>query len=91
MITTIYKCDRCGHEQADEKSMWHVETLSYYCGGGSQSYPSHRNVALWCRKCADEFQLVTTPRPTPDVPVPPVVSLEDQIREIVRTEIEAHL
>ena len=27
MITTIYKCDKCGNEQTDRKEFWTVKIL----------------------------------------------------------------
>ena len=90
MITTTYKCDRCGHEQTDSAQMWHVGVkVSHFPGLALfQPWETSGN-KLWCRKCVDELQLLGFPE-VEKLPVEPqaaVVSLEDQIREIIREEL----
>jgi hypothetical protein len=87
MIKTIYECDRCGHTQNDEKQMWWVEVTCYPHGGSAQ-YNARKSQKLWCRACADRYQLVTTPFPS-EPNAPPLVTFEEQIRAIVREEMEA--
>ncbi len=83
MITTIHKCDRCGHEQDHNLQMWWVAIQL------DHSKYSSKKEKYWCRKCCDEFNLILEP-PTPKEGelVPPIITLEDVIREIIREEIQ---
>jgi hypothetical protein len=90
VITTTYKCDRCGAEQTNPEQMWNV---GISCKHADSSYgmmfdtPHHQE--LWCRKCCDELQIIGRPIVHKDQPAAPMVTLEEMIREIMREEIEA--
>lgn len=84
MITTIYKCDRCGAGQNTSDQFWRVditiETVEKHIGHGSPLGKGKH----WCRRCMEEYGLL--PNVTEDVtPISPSPSLEDIIREIVRS------
>ena len=91
MITTIYKCDRCKKEQTVPKQMWEIG-IRYRSAGGLESADYAYRVKecrLWCRSCCDDLQIINALRQEPDKPVPAVVTFEEQLREIIREEIEA--
>lgn len=86
MITTTYTCDKCGHNQTNDKQMWDIGISI-----STHLYIAHnRNLAkreLWCRSCIESVGLLP---PSPDSRKPPPdepLSMEDLIREIVREEI----
>ena len=88
-ITTIYKCDKCGHEQDTGAQMWRVEIfVSHY--NDSQQTNAHKNLSkLWCRACVEDVGLLpyaTRPKPAEVVEVP---TLEEMIRNVVQDEIAA--
>ena len=89
MITTTYKCDRCGHEQPTHSQMWNVGVACDHWNGRS-AFP--RSVAMWCRACVDALCLINEP-PPPKAGEPPVVepSLEDKLREIIRTIVQEEM
>ena len=91
MITTTYKCDRCGHSQEDKQQMWHVKI---YCEHVGYVQPRQFHFlpdgdALWCRKCVDELGLLSSFVNPSAIQATPPPTLEDQIREIVREEVAA--
>ena len=79
MITTVYKCDRCGAEQFTEKQMWDVGIYTKHLFDPVQL----RSSRLWCRACCDVFQLILPPMPNVDPPVVEI-TLEEKIREFLR-------
>lgn len=86
MITTIYKCDRCGHEQPHYEQMWDIAVI---CGHHSWSAThSEREKALWCRKCAETFHLLPPDRKPAAHVLPEKPTLEQLIREIIREELQ---
>ena len=90
MITTTYKCDRCGYEQPDTKQMWWVEARIKHADTTYNSHGSWSSRAnqLWCRACIDRLQLLGFP--TPSAVKPPEireVTFEEKLREIIRDEI----
>ena len=86
MIITTYQCDRCGTKEAKPDQMWRVGVLCYHVD--SQPGPLYTFPAqLWCRPCADLYQLISPPKVVPDN-VTPVVTLEDKLREIVREIVQ---
>ena len=85
-IITTYTCDRCGHKQTTPEQMWNVG-ISRNAFGSPYPGSSVFN-QLWCRACCDQFQIVTVPAPTKALPDPPLMTLEEKIREIMRDEIE---
>jgi ribosomal protein L40E len=85
MVTTTYQCDRCGAKQSVSDQMWFVGTICYHFRSSYGTYPP-RATALWCRKCADELNLVTArPEPKAGVVAEPEMTIEDKLREIIRT------
>ena len=87
MITTIFSCDRpgCGHTQEDSTQMWELQvSLSHY--PGTFDYPTTKKQALWCRKCVEEFGMLPIPETSITVPIIPPPTIEDLVREIVRSE-----
>lgn len=85
MITTTYKCDRCGHEQNTNDQMWTIKVFIDHHGHDSQWSFNKINV-LWCRACVDEVGFLGKPS-TPNVQEATRGTLEDSFREIVREEI----
>lgn len=90
-ITTIYKCDLCGHEQDNANQMWNVGimfTSSPHLPTVSNSHI--RKMALWCRTCMVKHHLLGDEKGK-EVAPPIAPTLEEMIREIMRDEIEAGL
>lgn len=91
MILVTYKCDRCGHEQANDKQMWNIGVKVTHAPRAAIFGPwETTGMKMWCRKCIDTLQLFGFPRDLKKgEPQPAVVTLEDQIREIIREEVQA--
>jgi len=82
--TEIYKCDRCGGESTVTSY-----TRKVLIAVGSRDYPDFFRDADWCDWCINEAGLVIPPKPKKEDPLPPLPpTLEDMIREIVRSEIQ---
>lgn len=89
---TIHICDRCKAEQVDNYDGLHTVTLSVkplmrYSANSS----SNDHSETWCRKCVDDVGLL---RFVPFIEEeakkePPLPTLEEMIREIVRDEAQA--
>ena len=89
MITTIYQCDRCGHEQSNDTQMWSI-AIAVEHRAHIYNATSFRAQKYWCRACGDKFNLVVDPpKPSTGEPQKPEVTFEDKLREIIREEIEA--
>ena len=91
MITTTYKCDRCGHEQTKDTQMWNV-WIGYACLPYSRGYGQNGTAAkeaLWCRPCMKKMAVLGAFVGDPIAPIQPPPTLEETIREIIRDEIEA--
>ena len=91
MITTTYKCDRCGHEQPTNEQMWNV-WVSYACLPYFRGYGSNHNAvrdALWCRPCMEAMQVLGAAKDDQKTPPPPPPTLEETILEIIREEVNA--
>ena len=99
---TIYKCDRCDHEQEvldssyethgrkEGRQFWTIR-LSYKGGihSNASGYHSKDLTAHWCRTCMAEMGMLEVNDEKEKVPQPdPAPTLEDFLREIVREEIE---
>jgi hypothetical protein len=87
-IITKWVCDRCKASADTHNQMWYVSvgyvSVEYY-----SIRPTKRNEQLWCRKCCDDFQIITDqPKQKEGEPPAPVMTLEDKVREIIREEIE---
>lgn len=82
--TTIYKCDRCGKEHTNQ----FTSPISLVVNRGYGDEDMHK--ADWCRPCLEEVGIVPRPKPKKDEPTiqSSQPSLEEMIREIVRTEIQ---
>jgi len=91
MIKTAYICDRCKHEQEKPEQMWNVAVLAEHFPDTprANTYDAFISAQLWCRKCCEEMKIYPiVSRKKEEEPLPP--TLEDQIREIVRDEVENH-
>ena len=89
MITTIYKCDKCGHEQETNDQMWNIGVSVSHHGSQIGRYETPRGKEMWCRKCIEKLGLLPAHggKPQkPDEPKSAPPSLEDMVREIVREE-----
>ena len=77
MITTIYKCDKCGNEQNDTEQFWTVGITA------EVMYVSSRVVKSIhvCRPCLESFGIYVSPKKDEPLPAPPTV--EELIREII--------
>lgn len=82
-VNTTYVCDRCGHTQTKDEQMWNVGIFYGHVHNTSEM----KKPSLWCRKCCDELQIISTPTAAASEPPLVVLTLEDKIREIVREEI----
>ena len=77
MITTIYKCDKCGNELPSKEQFWTVEIIT------SSVYNSRHSEAVIevCRPCLESFGINVPKDKAKILPPPPTV--EDLIREII--------
>lgn len=101
MSTTITRhCDHCKQEipEKNKGQIWKVQLLVT----NEENYRANKLSALnlymtesnnrqdWCRPCIDKFNLLnhawTPPKDAPDAQPP---SFEDQLREVIRDEIQA--
>lgn len=92
MKTITYKCDRCGREntvdsRTTEREL-NLETIRV--GTGQYGYDNaHRGGKEWCWKCRIEVGIDEPTKRMPEaVPLDPLPTLEDMIRELVREEIQ---
>ncbi len=93
MITTTYKCDRCGAESTDR---YELDIQSVVVGIMNYDYGSNDYRVFdrlnrgkdMCRKCREEFGLAPTERKK-DEPEKTYPTLEEMFREIMREEIQA--
>lgn len=86
-IKTTWTCDKCGHSQDTGAQMWgirlHVNHMTYDDGPSSSKHD-----ALWCRDCTEGAHLLPPYDKDETKHIPPVPpTLEDLIREIVRSEL----
>ena len=84
MITTVYKCDRCGKEQSVPEQMWNMEIHCRHLGSQGSCTDKVKG-ALWCRMCVESFGLLPTNPPAPPEQIPKP-TVEELIREIIRDE-----
>lgn len=86
MITTTYKCDRCGHEQqsdASPRQLWQIGIRFVTMPSSLRGYDGRCGEdQLWCRNCLETIGAV--PRVNSAAPIPAPPSFEDLIRELVR-------
>lgn len=86
-ITTIYKCDKCGAEQAipsmdSPVQFWQVKISSRpYPLQQFQPYGTAPVTINVCRPCLESFGINVTKQK--DKPAPPPPSVEDLIREVI--------
>ena len=87
-ITTTYSCDKCGMNHPDGKDLLTisvgVSTISI-AGKVGHYLPPTKIVGIWCKSCAAIAGL-TGPEPKPEDP--PVLTLDEIVREIVQEEID---
>jgi len=79
-IKTIYVCEKCGKEterSTKGEQYFHVSILIQGVGTGYSN--ETRTMALWCRDCCDEYQLIISPQGTAKEPAPPELTIEDRL------------
>jgi len=100
MSTTITRyCDRCKKEITNPEQIWLVQILilnestartNRYGASFYNQASGNAKKQEWCRRCADELNLVgmayTPPKDEPTTKAP---TFEDQLRQIIRNEIDA--
>jgi len=80
MITTIYKCDKCGNEQTSKEQFWLVEiVVSAHKLLRQVSKYTEREIDV-CRPCLESFGINVPDEKAKTLPPPTV---EDLIREII--------
>ena len=87
MITTIYKCDKCGHEQNKSDQMWTLE-VGYRHHNSNVEFMPVMVSALWCRSCVEGIGFLTTVVPGKKSEEKPIPTIEELILDIVKKEIE---
>ena len=86
MRTTTYKCDRCGAEDLDNKTL-QLQTVGVHVGGYNMSsgyggvQPKVQYNQEWCKDCREKAGLSSPPRGEKPVEVTPI-SLEDLVHDI---------
>ena len=89
MITTIYKCDRCGKEQNTPEQMWEIGVVYRhinYASTTSDKYPYQKQ--LWCRACLETLGALPQKEGAPEVAK---LSFEELVRGLVSEEIAQQL
>ena len=87
MIQTIYKCDKCGHEQHTPEQFWTVGVTADCWGMGSKFVPD-KSLQV-CRPCLEHLGIYPRQK-TIESPTYAPPSLEELIREILaRVEVQA--
>ena len=87
MITTTYKCDKCGHEQPTADQMWTVAFTFKSAEDWSSTQPAKAKEELWCRACLEKLHVLSQHSAKEvDIPTQPP-TLEEMIRQIVREEL----
>jgi hypothetical protein len=81
MQTTTYKCDRCGAEDTTNDIALTTIRVQY-----GQYKKEDKRTAEWCLNCRIETGL-TNPKNGDVKPIDPPLTLEDLVREIVRSEM----
>ena len=81
-----YMCDRCSATQDTEQQMWNVGiTYSH----GLEILQLNRGIThMWCRKCMDEFQIISAPAVKDNEPAPKVLSMEEKLVELLRERVQ---
>lgn len=89
MITTVYKCDKCGIVQETDPQFWEIGVIANWIGIGRSSYHTdsfvnkmHMHV---CRTCLEGFGIHIQKKPDQPEVAPP--TLEDVIRDIVNNAL----
>ena len=77
MITTVYKCDKCGNEQDAREQLYTIVVTAGTVWG--QSY--HKSIDV-CRSCLESFGIYVTKKKE-DEPRPQPPTIEELIREII--------
>lgn len=88
MITTTYKCDRCGVEQPTHEQMW--EIIFHFRPFDKRPYQAMQYMpatALWCRNCCELYPQMLKKKEETPTPAPPP-TLEDLLREVIREEVD---
>ena len=88
-IVTKYICDHCGNSQDNHGQMWSIGLIVECKPVLYDRGELIKIQRLWCRSCCDKYNLIKEPQVKPMQPLPPRISFEDKVREIVREEIEA--
>lgn len=85
MITTAYKCDKCGIVQETDKQFWEIGIIANWVGIVRSPYQIDSFVNKMsmhvCRKCLEDFGIHVQKKPDQPEVAPP--TLEDVIRDIV--------
>jgi len=87
-IQTIYKCDRCGAEQSTAEQFWTVGVVARHGHDQPNRWVTSTDGKEMqvCRPCLEAMGIYTKKQMNqPDAP--PIQTMEDLIREIVRQEI----
>jgi hypothetical protein len=89
VITTTYKCDRCGKESNDREQVWSLDVRMNTLDG-SINFPSKMVSVLWCRECCERIGWLPPVelRAKKEEPKPPTI--EDLLREIVSQEVAGY-
>lgn len=82
-IQTIYKCDKCGTEQATSTQFWTVGVVATYHGFhmGNKDYADGKSMQV-CRPCLESFGIHVMQKQEENEVKPP--TLEELIREIIQ-------
>lgn len=83
----VVTCDRCKKEQEDRVGFWCVSAgVGKYSGDSSWEKSFRQD---WCNDCCKEFGIYPNPKKPENIERQAAITLEDMIREIVRSEIPA--
>lgn len=92
MIKTFYTCDCCKNtfDVCDKMFDVNVNVNSLDRRFFDEKMNFSTRKAQWCRNCVDKIGLIGWKQPTKEQPVvPPILTIEEMIREIVRIEMES--
>ena len=81
-----YICDKCGHIQSTDVQMWGIGVALRWNNAPFGDSDVQRK-ALWCRSCVEGIGLLVSKPSSGAQPTSPEPTLEDMIREIIRSEV----
>ena len=81
-VKHIYICDKCGHEQSDTNQFWTVGVTANHATCPKEEFVDGKFMQV-CRPCLESFGIHVRHKQKDETP-PPIPTVEDLIRDLVR-------